>query len=60
MQCTTWCHCCWHYRLESQAALLLSLWFGFVQLWPMVALINHKYVPLQFRVLFINIVAVFW
>lgn len=30
------------------------------KLWPMVCLINHKYVPLQFRVLFTNIVAVFW
>ena len=30
------------------------------RLWPMAALINYKFVPLQFRVLFINVVALLW
>ena len=30
------------------------------QLWPLASLINYKFVPLQFRVLFANIVSVFW
>lgn len=31
-----------------------------VQLWPLVSLINYKYVPLKLRVLVINVVALFW
>jgi peroxisomal membrane protein 2 len=35
--------------------LLLAL-----QVWSVVSLINYRFVPLQFRVLFANIVALFW
>ncbi|PNH04085.1 Peroxisomal membrane protein PMP22 [Tetrabaena socialis] len=30
------------------------------RLWPLAALINYRFVPLQFRVLFINFVALMW
>lgn len=30
------------------------------RLWPVAALINYRFVPLQFRVLFINVVALIW
>lgn len=30
------------------------------KLWPLAALINYRFVPLKFRVLFINMVALFW
>ncbi len=30
------------------------------RLWPLAALINYRFVPLQFRVLFINVVAFIW
>lgn len=30
------------------------------KLWPLAALINYKFVPLQFRVLFVNVVALCW
>lgn len=30
------------------------------RLWPLAALINYKFVPVQFRVLFINVVALLW
>ncbi|KXZ53212.1 hypothetical protein GPECTOR_7g1105 [Gonium pectorale] len=30
------------------------------RLWPLAALINYRFVPLQFRVLFINLVALCW
>jgi hypothetical protein len=30
------------------------------RLWPLAALINYKFIPLQFRVLFVNMVALFW
>lgn len=37
-------------------AVQLSGW----KLWPLAALINYRFVPLKFRVLFINLVALFW
>jgi peroxisomal membrane protein 2 len=30
------------------------------KVWPLVSLINYRYVPVQFRVLFANVVALFW
>ncbi|GFR48060.1 hypothetical protein Agub_g9895 [Astrephomene gubernaculifera] len=30
------------------------------QLWPLATLINYRFVPLQFRVLFMNLVALLW
>lgn len=30
------------------------------KLWPLAALINYKFVPIQFRVLFVNVVALIW
>lgn len=30
------------------------------KVWPLAALINYKYVGIQYRVLFVNIVALFW
>lgn len=30
------------------------------RLWPLAALINYRFVPLEFRVLFINVVALVW
>jgi hypothetical protein len=40
------------------------MWFMFAalaqQVWVPVGLINYRYVPLQFRVLFANIIALFW
>lgn len=30
------------------------------KVWPLVTLINYRFVPLQLRVLFANIVALFW
>eukprot|EP00898_Chlorokybus_atmophyticus_P003595 jgi/Chlat1/4236/Chrsp27S04313 len=30
------------------------------RLWPIVAFINYKFMPLELRVLFINVVAIFW
>jgi peroxisomal membrane protein 2 len=28
--------------------------------WPLAGLINYRYIPLQYRVLFINLVALCW
>jgi hypothetical protein len=30
------------------------------QVWPLAGLINYRYIPLQYRVLFINLVALCW
>jgi peroxisomal membrane protein 2 len=30
------------------------------RLWPLASLINYRYVPLQFRVLFVNLVSLGW
>ena len=30
------------------------------KLWPLAALINYRFVPLKFRVLFVNLVALCW
>lgn len=30
------------------------------RVWPLVALINYKFVPFQLRVLFVNFIAIFW
>ena len=30
------------------------------KVWPLAALINYRFVPLQFRVLFVNVVALGW
>lgn len=36
------------------------LWCVLLQVWPIVSLINYRYVPVQFRVLFANVIALFW
>jgi len=30
------------------------------KVWPIASLINYRFIPLQFRVLFINVIALFW
>jgi hypothetical protein len=30
------------------------------QVWPVVSLINYRYIPLRLRVLFVNAIALFW
>eukprot|EP00897_Mesotaenium_endlicherianum_P002764 jgi/Mesen1/2515/ME000016S01862 len=50
----------WHLtrrKLEKDyASVQLNGW----KVWPLAALINYRYVPIQFRVLFVNIVGIFW
>ena len=51
----------WHVCGADSACLTaVSVGEVAVQVWPLAALINYKFVPLQFRVLFINFVAMFW
>lgn len=48
-------------RLSLMLMLLpLPLPLLLPQVWSVVSLINYRFVPLQFRVLFANIVALFW
>jgi hypothetical protein len=31
-----------------------------MQLWPLVAFVNYKFLPPQLRVLFANVMSIFW
>lgn len=45
------------YKLAQEfPTLQLNGW----KVWPLVSLINYRYIPVQFRVLFANVVALFW
>lgn len=43
-----------------RVCLSLSEVFVVLQLWPLVSLLNYKYVPLKLRVLVMQAIAFFW
>ncbi len=40
--------------------LMARLTSAAAQLWPVVGYVNYKFVPIQYRVLVINLAALFW
>ncbi|GBG61840.1 hypothetical protein CBR_g23796 [Chara braunii] len=50
----------WNTVVSKIRADLLRVQVAAWKIWPLAALINHKFVPIQLRVLFMNLVALFW
>lgn len=55
-----WGLACLHHTGRCADMKDVVLWCVLLQVWPIVSLINYRYVPVQFRVLFANVIALFW